>query len=287
MRIKIAALALYVFMVSMASDKPAYQLFDVRCKKTTYEKLLKDAAECQVVLFGELHNNPISHWMELQLTKDLFKLKKQNLVLGAEMFESDNQLLLDQYMKGEITADTFAAKARLWPNYATDYKPLVEFARNTNLKFVATNIPRKYASRVFKYGFEVLDTLSEQQKALMAPLPIEYDPELDCYKKMLEMEMSGMASPNLPRSQAIKDATMAHFISKNIGEGKLLLHFNGSYHSDNFEGIMWYLKRLDPYMKILTIATIESADLKILPDEYLLLADYILVVPEDMTKTYE
>lgn len=287
MKMKLSLLGLLFLMTSLAVDKPAYQLFDVRGKKTTYDKMLKDAAGCEVVLFGELHNNPIAHWLELQLTKDIFKLKKQDLVLGAEMFETDNQEVLNRYLKGELPEDTLMVKARLWPNYATDYKPLVEFARNTNLQFIATNIPRKYANMVFRGGFEALDSLKENEKKLMAPLPIPYDPEMDCYSKMLEMNMGGHSSPNLPKSQALKDATMACFIKQYLGENKTFLHFNGSYHSEFFEGIMWYLKNIDPYMKVLTIATVEQSDLSKLSEDYILLADYIIVVPDDMTKTYE
>lgn len=285
-KIRILPLLACIFLMSMTVDKPAYQLFTVDGKKTTYEKMMKDIEACDVVLFGELHNNSISHWMELQLAKDLFKLKKQNLMLGAEMFEADNQDWMNKYLNNEIPEDTFLVKVRLWPNYETDYKPLVEFARNTNVKFVASNIPRKYAAMVNKSGFDALNELNETEKQFIAPLPVEYDPELEQYKKMLEMNMGGHSSPNLPKAQAIKDATMAYFIHKNFSQGKIFLHFNGTYHSDYFEGIMWYLKRLSPDMKILTIATVEQSSLDKLSPEYIMLADYILCVPDDMTKTY-
>ncbi|MEI6764708.1 MAG: ChaN family lipoprotein [Bacteroidota bacterium] len=287
MKVKLLLISLFIIFTAMTNDKPAYQLYNVKGKKANFSSLVKDAASCQVVLFGELHNNPVSHWLELQLAKELFKLKKQDLILGAEMFESDNQAELDKYMKGEINEDSMSAHVRLWPNYETDYRPLVEFARNTNLKFIATNIPRKYASMVNKGGFEALDALTAEEKLLFAPLPVDYDGELDCYKKMLEMNMGGhQVTPNFPKAQAIKDATMAYFINKNNAENKCFLHFNGSYHSDNFEAMMWYLKRLDPYMKVLTIATVEQSQLDKLSEEYILLADYIIVVPDDMTKTY-
>lgn len=287
MKMKLVLLGLCILLTSLTIDKPAYQLFDVRGKKTTYDKMLKDALGCEVVLFGELHNNPMSHWLELQLAKDIFKIKKQDLVLGAEMFETDNQSALNFYLKGEIPEDTLAVQTRLWPNYATDYRPLVEFARNTNLQFIATNTPRKYASLVFKGGFEALESLTADEKKLIAPLPVAYDPEMECYSKMLEMNMGGQSSPNLPKAQALKDATMAYFIRQNMGTNKTVLHFNGSYHSEFFEGIMYYLKSMDPYMKVLTIATVEQNDLSRLSEDYILLADYIIVVPDDMTKTYE
>jgi uncharacterized iron-regulated protein len=292
MKSKYWLIGLIFLLGSMSGGKPSYQLYTVNGKKTTYERLLKDALSCKVILFGELHNNPIAHWLELQLTKDIYKVKKQKLILGAEMFEADNQEAIDKYFRGEVVEDTFRKLARFWPNYATDYKPLLEFGRNANLKFIATNVPRKYASLVYKRGFTALDSLPGDVRKYMAPLPIDYDAGLDCYKKMLEMggmgQMgTGHASPNLPKAQAIKDATMAYFIRKNTSDSTIFLHYNGSFHSDYFEGIMWYLKRADPYMEVLTIATVEQSDLSKLSEDYILMADYILVIPDDMTKTYE
>jgi uncharacterized iron-regulated protein len=279
-------MAAALLLLSMTADKPAYMIFDVKGKKSSYKNLLKDALSSDVILFGELHNNPISHWMELQLTKDLYKERKQDLVLGAEMFEADNQEALNLYLEGKISEDSLKKAVRLWPNYATDYKSLVEFARNTSLKFIASNVPRNIANMVYKGGFDVLNELSDEQKSWVAPLPVEYDPELEQYKKMLEMNMAGHVSPNLPRSQALKDATMAHFILKHLENGKIVLHFNGTYHSDYFEGIMWYLKRANPYLRVMTIATVEQGNIEKLSAEYIMIADYILCVPEDMTKTY-
>ena len=96
----------------------------------------------------------------------------------------------------------------------------------------------------------------------------------------------GGTNENLPKSQAIKDATMAHFILQNWSSGKLFIHFNGSYHSDNFEGIVWYLKNSNPELKIKTITAEYQDDLDSLNEETAGTADYIIVVPENMTKTY-
>jgi uncharacterized iron-regulated protein len=101
------------------------------------------------------------------------------------------------------------------------------------------------------------------------------------------MKMMGdHASPNMPKAQAIKDATMAYFIAKNLKPDSIFIHYNGSYHSDNFEGIHWYLKNALPNLQTITIATLEQKDLeKIMPEEYNK-ADYILVIDEDVTKTH-
>ena len=276
-------LVLLVCFGLSAQDKKAYQLFDKKGKKVNYGKLLKAAEKAQVILFGEYHNNSVVHWLQLELTKDL--AEKKPLVLGAEMLEADNQKQLDQYLKGEINEKQLDTTARLWPNYKTDYKPLVDFAKEKNLPFIATNIPRRYASMVSKKGFEALETLTSEEKSWIAPLPIAYDENLAGYVNMIKM-MGDHASPNMPKAQASKDATMAYFIQKNLKDNSIFIHYNGTYHSDHFEGINWYLKRNTPNLQIITIATIEKKDLeKIMPEEYNK-ADYILVIDEDVTKTH-
>ncbi len=285
---KFGILLLSVLLLAMKGDKQAYKIFNADGKSVKYKNLLKDAIEADVVFFGELHNNPISHWLQLELTKDVFAGKQSNLVLGAEMFESDNQLILDEYLSGQIKTKNFEDEARLWNNYKTDYKPLVEFAKEKNLPFIATNIPRRYASLVNKKGFEGLDSLSNEAKKWIAPLPVNYDPEVNCYKSMIEMMggMGGHVTANIPKAQAIKDATMAHFILENRSEGKTFLHYNGSYHSDDFEGIVWWIKQAKPDLNILTITTVEQDTISALSEESFGVADYIIAVPSDMTKTY-
>ncbi len=285
-RVQILLIGLFFVFVAFKSDKPAYFLFNKDGKDIKYEKMMKQMEEADIVLFGESHDNPIAHWLELEVTKDLYEMKKENLVLGAEMFESDNQVILSEYLDSLITQSSFESEARLWPNYKTDYKPLVEFANKNNIPFVATNVPRRYAALVNKKGFEGLEELSDEAKAFIPPLPIKYDPELNCYKSM--MEMPGMGShitPNFPKAQAIKDATMAYFILKNWEKGKTLLHYHGSYHSENYESIYWYLKQANPDLNIVTIHTVSQNDVTKLEEENTGLADFTICVDEDMTKT--
>lgn len=273
---------LLVSLFSFAQDKSPYQLFDKNGKKVSYKKLLKSAENTNVLLFGEYHNNSIVHWLQLELTKDL--AEKKEVILGAEMLETDNQKQLNQYLTGEINQKQLDSTARLWSNYKTDYKPLVDFAKEKKLKFIATNIPRRYASMVFKNDFQALDNLTEEEKSWIAPLPIPFDINLPGYKSM--MEMAEHAGERMPKAQAIKDATMAYFINKNLIKNKLFIHYNGTYHSDNFEGISWYLKKYNSDLKIMTIATVEQKNILKFDLENLSKADFILVVDEDATKTY-
>lgn len=273
-----------LLLFGFTGDKPAYQLYDAKGKLTSYEKLVADAKNADIILFGELHNNPICHWLELELTRDVYAAKKGNTVLGAEMFEADDQIPLNEYLQGKLSYKTFKDEVKLWPNNETDYQPLVDFAKENHLPFVAANIPRRYANLVYNKGIEKLDSLDPEAKKWICPLPMKYDAELKCYKEIYE-NAGGHGGENLPKSQAVKDATMAYFILQNWSKGKTFIHYNGSYHSNHHQGIEWYLKQQQPNLKILTIGSSEQEGIDTLAQETINLADYILCVPDRMTKT--
>lgn len=283
MKFILSVLVILISLSAVSQDKKAYQLFDKKGKKVAFEKIVQEGKKTEVILFGEFHDNPICHWLQLELTKEL--ASKKEVVLGAEMIEADNQLQLNDYLADRVNQEQLDSIARLWPNYKTDYKPLVDFAKAKKIPFVATNIPRRYASMVHKKGFEILETLTDEEKAWMAPLPMPYDKNLPGYTKMMTM-MGEHTSPNMPKAQASKDATMAHFIIKNLKPQSVFIHFNGSFHSDHFDGINWYLRKYQPEIAIMTISTVEQSQLETLEKEHLNKADFILVIDEDMTKTY-
>ena len=279
----LSLISIFLSSSSQAQHKPAYALFDATGNQVAYSTMIDSLITNEIVLFGELHDNPIIHWLELEITKDL-GLRK-SLTLGAEMIEADNQEVLQAYLKDSITLKKFTSSARLWVNHKTDYQPLIDYAKSQKFDFIATNIPRKYASLVYKNGFEVLDTLSVSEKNFIAPLPILFKPELPRYQEILKM-MGDHGSPKLVMAQAIKDATMAHFIIKNRKNQKLFIHYNGSFHSDFHEGIGWYLKQLDSTLKSVTISSVSQKELDSLENQYINQADFIIVVDDDMTTTY-
>lgn len=268
---------------ALAQPLPAYNLLNGKGKRISHQRMIKELTKADIVLFGEQHNNSIAHWLQLEVTRQLGSAKP--VILGAEMFEADNQHPLDQYLKGEIDQKGLDTLARLWQNYSTDYAPLVAYAKDANVPFIATNVPRRHASLVYKKGFEALDSLAENEKAWIAPLPIKYDPELPQYIAMLSM-MGGHGGETLPMAQAIKDATMAYFILKHFEDGKLFLHFNGAYHSDRYEGILWYLKQQRPELSYATISTVVQSDITKLEEEHTGKADFIICVDEDVPGSY-
>ena len=283
MRILSLFCSLLLVSTSIGQSKPAYKIYNAKGKAVSYKKMIKKLEKSDIILFGENHNNAIAHWLQLEVTTDLHKIRK--LSLGAEMIEQDNQDELNDYLEGLIDQRAFDTLARLWPNHATDYAPLVNFAKENNLPFIATNIPRRYANLVYKKGFDALDTLSAEEKSWIAPLPITFDPALPQYLHILEM-MGSHGTPELVMAQAIKDATMAHFINAQHNEGDLFLHYNGAFHSNRYEGILWYLMQSNPGREYTTLSTVDQANVNQLEKDNKGLADFIICVDENMTSTY-
>ncbi len=274
-----------------AGDRPAYRLFTAQGPPADYDQMLTQLAQADVVLFGEQHNDPIAHWLEVQVTKDLSKLKGPGqLVLGMEMFERDVQPLVAQYAAGTLPDSAFERQSRPWPNYATDYRPLLQLARDQHLAVVASNAPRRYAQQVARGSLTALDPLPAAEKAYLAPLPLKIDYELPGYKNMAAMFGNGAAhgggARTIIQAQALKDATMAYAIRGSLSPGQTLLHFNGSYHSDHHDGIVAYLRQAAPKLRLKTLSVVTQSQLQSLDKENVDLADYLIVVPDDMTKTY-
>jgi len=276
--------------VSFSQDKPAYQLFNQKGKITKYNKMIRDLADSDMVFFGEYHTNPISHWLQIEMAKSFYEKKGEKLFFGAEMFENGNQLVLDEYLAGFYDEKKMLPEiTQLWSNYQTDYKPLVEFAKEKKLRFIATNIPRRYAAMINKKGIAALKELSPQAQAMIGPdLEKFFDPTVKAYAEMAS-KMGGHVPPNMlniQTAQAAKDATMAYFSLKNFNDGDLLFHIEGSYHSNYNQGIIWWINKIKPGLKITSVTTVMQSEWdKMTDEEKATIANYTIVVADNMTQT--
>ncbi len=283
---------LLLSLASFVGDRPAYRLFTASGQPADYDQMLRELAQADVVLFGEQHNDALTHWLELQVAKDLRQLKQPGqLVLGLEMFERDVQPLVARYAAGTLADTAFERQARPWPNYVTDYRPLLQFARENNIPVIGTNAPRPFARVVAQRSLTALDKLPAPDRALLAPLPLKVDYDLPGYKNMAAMfggdgTAHGGGAQTIIQAQALKDATMAHFIQASRQPGQTLLHLNGSYHSDHHDGIVAWLRQYAPKLRVETISAVTQEQLQTLAKEQVNVADFVVVVPADAAKTY-
>jgi uncharacterized iron-regulated protein len=287
MKTYIIGVLILISLSIQAQVLPAYHIYNQKGKTSNFGKMVKELAKYDIVLFGEYHNSSIVHWLQLKTTEELYQRAGANLQLGAEMFERDNQEAINRYLAGETDDKKLAEEARLWKNHTTDYKPLLDFAKKHKLKMVATNVPRRYASTVAKKGQDSL-LLESHEIPWVVRLPYEVTLETPGYEEMRKMmgDHAGSRAMNFVAAQAIKDATMAESILNEWSPRNLFLHYHGDFHSKQYGGIYWYLKKAKPDLKIAVISLAESEDSGLgLPSDFIK-TEFNIVVPKDMTKTY-
>lgn len=270
-------------------------------KIITYNSLLKDLRDYDVIFIGEFHTNRFIHNFQKVISNDLILNNQDKYALSFEMFERDIQIYLDKYLSGEISEDEFLKNSRPWHNYQSDYKPLIDLAVKHKLPALASNIPRHIAASFNREGLKYLDTINENEKIYL-PKKIhtidDFPYDTDYYKEkffnfITQMQSESMLKSMITRNkdmlenlflaQAIKDDTMAEsinlFLLKN--DKFKLIHYNGSFHSDYYLGTVERLKALNPNLKIAVISpVIINPSIEHNIEDYLNKGLYILLINE-------
>ncbi len=291
MNIKSLSIALLIslnFAVLTLESQTLYQFYDSNGKTVEFEEIIQQCNQSDMVFFGELHNNPVAHWVSVEIVRGMSNPNGQ-LYFGLEMFERDQQNVLDDLNNGFITLSDLEKYTRTWPNYDTDYKPILEEAVQHDYKVIATNIPRQYASFVYKHGLDSLFRISID-KSLIPDNDFIIDTTLVTYAALIEMAQSmgaGHGDHNFVSAQAVKDKTMAESSLGFFSKGDKLFHLNGAYHSKNREGIIWYILQDQPELGILSIQSIETPTPEIFEPQEDNASDFYLFINENITKSYE
>lgn len=248
-----------------AGSVSAAQFSDAKSgKELTVAQLAQKLAKYDVVFFGEYHDQSEIHKSEIDLLEALHKIKGEKLVLSMEMFEVDNQEKLDSFLAGQLNEADFMATSRPWPNYQTDYAPLVNFAKEQNMPVVAANVPRFLAAHVAKNNASAAG-IEEQYKKWLPKAT--YAPE-GAYKDKFYAQMSSPAAPmKMPpqrlaavyAAQCLKDDKMAESIAAfaDAHQNMQILHINGCFHSDAHLGTAQKLEALRPELKVAVITPLE------------------------------
>ncbi len=164
-----------------------YRIYRSDGAVATEANLREALQDIDVVFIGELHNDPVSHHIEQMVFENMFELHGHASTLSMEMFGRDVQYIVDEYLDDLISESHFRRSSSPWKNYETDYRQLVEFAKESGLDVIAANAPRRYANRVTREGRSALEDLSDHALSFLAPLP--YGAASAAYKKQWDRVM--------------------------------------------------------------------------------------------------
>ncbi|MCF8449159.1 MAG: ChaN family lipoprotein [Taibaiella sp.] len=270
-------------------------------KEVSLKTLVADMDNYDVLLFGEEHNDSVTHFVEHAVLEFMHLKFGADVALSLEMFDRDVQTVMDEYLKGYIREKHFKKDARVWSNYR-DYRPMVELAKDKKLDVICANAPSRYTNLAGRKGQEALKELSDEAKEFFAPLPydtasggyyeklmgLQHSPS-DTGKAMPAMPVAGMGGFNLITAQSLWDATMAYSITRYLkkNKGKKVMHVNGKFHSDQAYAVATQLNNYSSKIKSLIISTASDESFpNINWKEYKKYGDYIIITDPKVPRTY-
>ena len=200
------------------------------------------AGDARIVYFGETHDNPASHRLELQLLQALAELHPGRQALGMEMFARTQQPVLDRWVAGELSEKAFLKESRWFENWGTDfayYRDLLNFARERRIPVIALNAER---SLVGALRGKPPDQLSAEEQARLPKLDLN-----DPYHRGMVTAIFGdhshkaMQLDGFIRVQTLWDETMAEsavrYLESAAGKDMHLLVIAGGNHVSHGFGI--------------------------------------------------
>ena len=267
-----------------------HRVFDSETGRfTDFGRLLTASADADALFLGEFHDDPGTHQLQFAILQGLSRRRTDTLVLAMEMFERDAQPALDAYLRGEISESSFLERSRPWPNYASDYRPLVEFAKAHGWPVVAGNVPRRIASVVARGGLGALDSLPPGDRSLVAAA---HSCPRDEYWRRFREVMGDMSSHGMQmtaeqaeamvwrtyEAQCVKDEAMGEAVAAAIAQHRtLVVHPNGAFHSDFALGTVERTQRRAPSARLIVVSFIPVPNLATVdPQEHRARGDFIV-----------
>jgi uncharacterized iron-regulated protein len=237
---------------------PAHRFIHSRTgKEMRLAEVADELAARDVVYLGELHDNAAGHQVYAELAK-LLADRRPDFVISMEMFERDVQGVVNDYLRGRIDEAAFLKHSRPWKEYARDYRPLVELARERQLDVIAGNLPRPVAGKV-----------ASKEGSISPFLPRVTTAPLDRYWELFAETMKGHpgadgAVERMYRAQCAKDDAMAEGIADYLAthphRQPLVIHCTGSFHSDYGLGTAARLAQRAPLAQAAIVSMIAVPD---------------------------
>jgi len=291
---KLSILLLFICLpfgaLSQVTEPIHYKIYSTATQKTAaVADIINNMAKADVLFFGEEHNDSTGHMLELELFKQLAQQYPGKTALSMEMFTTDCQLVLNEYLNGLIREKSLISDARTWPNYK-DYRPMVELAKQSQIPIVAANAPSRYTNMVTRGGLNSLQQLDAKARGYLPPLPI--DTAAGAYYDKFVKIMGGhsaMAGMQIYQSQNLWDATMgwsiAQFYKKHTDFK--IMQINGGFHSEEKMGAVAQLKKYAPKARVITIGAYADDNFDN-PDwsKFSKLADYIILTDPKLSKSF-
>lgn len=222
---------------------------------------MQEAANPQVLLLGEVHDNPQGHKLRYE------ELKRRvdggwRPVIAMEQFDHEDQELLDEAQKGCLDAGcvirVMSKKGWDWQQYY----PVIQLALDRHLPLVAVNLSRTNASKVVRDGVaSSFDAKTVAEYRLGEPISADW-------RKAQEREirtghcnmLPDMMVPGMVDAQMARDIWMAKLIRDQQPRDVVLIAGNGHVRKDI--GVPRWLNAVGTKLTVKTVGYVEGGGMK-------------------------
>lgn len=235
-----------------------YQLNSPQGQALSLQNLPSELLTADVILVGEWHTHPGVHRFQTDLLHTLSS--QRSVALSMEQFTRDKQPVINQYLAGEIGEQPLISEGNAWPNYESDYRPLVELAKRQGLDVIAANAPKAIVRCIGRQGIGYLDKLDETERHYLAA---EINTADSLYKDKFMASMHHGQPEQTERQYAAQitwDETMAESIVnyRKAHPQTQIVHIAGKFHTEGGLGTANSILRRAPELKVVVITPVAS-----------------------------
>ncbi len=260
-----------VLTVNLFANTLDWKIFDSETQQSVnWNEFIATLNEAEIVVVGEYHNNALGHELEAKITQELIKLDPKTTI-ALEMFERDEQAIVDLYLDGKIQQKTletltdsssWGGQKNSWEIWYQPIVDLVKINHSQGANLVAANAPRHYVKMARLEGFEVLKDIETQTNNVFVVPDLSVD-DSDYKNRFLKLMSPAGASPMMMskmnpeaifRSQQVWDATMADSVVKAKSHANKVILFIGDYHIAFDGGTLLRIKAALPEAKIVSVS---------------------------------
>ncbi|MEC6882280.1 ChaN family lipoprotein [Photobacterium piscicola] len=244
---------------STATTMYNYTIASPQGEPLSVVQLAQALRDADIILVGEWHSHPAAHLLQAQLLAALYQ-QNPKITLSMEQFTRDNQLILNDYLAGNIGEKTLIKEANAWPNYDSDYRPLVEFAKQNNVDVIAANAPKSIVRCVGRQGPEYLNKLPPNER-LWAARSLTL--ATDAYQQTFIASMHHGDEAQTKRqfaAQTTWDDTMAESMVDYLKQHpqQQIIHIAGRFHTAEGLGTASRIQARNPKLKIMMVTPISN-----------------------------
>lgn len=234
-------------------------------QEISWPQLISILKRNEVVLLGEKHDEALHHLMQSQVIYALYS-GVENQVIGFEQFSYSKasyrfdsaQRISDQL---KSIAKGLNWKRSGWPEWSI-YEPVFEAGMRTHSRMVGLDLSQKdleglKAGRLDGFDKALLRQVSFEEGLKPPKLMKELKDELI---KMHPKEVKPEVLEKMQRIQRARDLQMALQIEKQLNGGVRLVGIMGLGHTRKDRGVPYYLRKLRPKLKIISVC-LGQADL--------------------------